>query len=609
MKLEASQMSLNALVSSSPHGFSIPDFQRNYSWGDAQLDQFWNDLTALVDRKFPDHFLGPVVLLESSGRKPVIDGQQRLTTIVILASVIRDKFVNDFNDADYSVDGTKQVYSHLLNSIIFLSDLTTPLLQSNYQIKSILDSYIIKNPNSDSRKHFGDKKSKMTSSEKRASKNLVNAHEVMTQKLNLWLSDFSEVAESQLIRMHELVLCLKEKVQFLTILVGNEEDAFTIFETLNERGLKLSPADLIKSYILRKIVEENPNVNRDEIIETWDQIIEALEDFDVTNFLRHYLLVKHEGAVQKKVIFKKVKSEVEPEDETPPLSPRKVLENIKFAALNYSQLLVNPNTIIENATVEVSLKKLNMISDNHRIFLLKVLQEGYEDEDLIFAIRSVEKIVFRWLICGLNAQVLENTLQTAAHMVRRADRPSLELACKNLITASPSDEEFRNAIINKSVRDTRLQAYAYRNICLGMTGVEVTTNKKDVSVEHIAPQKPQTEIWYKQIAKKDLEPSDSDSVSTYEDFVYKWGNITILEQKLNSSVGNSVWETKISGNEKYDGYTSSHIASTADLVQLKEWNSDLILKRTQWFADAAVLFWSKELPQATVPKIPRFSAK
>jgi uncharacterized protein with ParB-like and HNH nuclease domain len=606
MKLDASQMSLNALVSSSVQGFSIPDFQRNYSWGDAQLDQFWTDITALADRKFPDHFLGPVVLLESSGRKPVIDGQQRLTTIVILASIIRDKFVNDYNDAEYSVDGTKQVYSHLLNSIIFLSDLTTPLLQSNYQIKTILDSYIVKNPRSESRKHFGDKKSKMTSSEKRASKNLVNAHSVLSAKLNEWLTEYSEVQESQLDRLNELVLCLKEKIQFLTISVGNEEDAFTIFETLNERGLKLSPADLIKSYILRKIVEENPNVNREEIIDTWDQIIEALEDFDVTNFLRHYLLIKHEGAIQKKVIFKKVKEEVEPKDDSPAISPRKVLENIKFAALNYSQLLANPNSGIGNETIEVSLKKLNMISDNHRIFLLKVLNEGFESEDLLFAIRSVEKLVFRWIICGHNAQVLENHLQTASHLVRRNDKPSLELACKYLINAAPNDEDFRNSIISKSVRDTRLQAYAYRNICLGITGSEVTTNKKDVSVEHIAPQKPQSDIWYEKIAKKDLEASDPETTSTYEDYIYRWGNITILEQKLNSSIGNNLWEIKLAGNDKYDGYLNSHIASTSDLTRLKDWTADLIEKRTIWFADSAVKFWAKELPGQNLPKLSRF---
>ena len=106
--------------------------------------------------------------------------------------------------------------------------------------------------------------------------------------------------------------------------------------------------------------------------------MEALGDYDVTNFLRHYLLTVHPEPIQKKVIFSKIKSEIEPKNsKISPVSPKKKLEDIKFAALNYSQLLVNANSNIENNDIEVALTKLNMIGDNHRIFLLKVLEAGF----------------------------------------------------------------------------------------------------------------------------------------------------------------------------------------------------------------------------------------
>jgi SAM-dependent methyltransferase len=139
MKLEAKQMSVSSLVKSARHGFSIPDFQRNYAWGNAQLEQFWADVTSIAEGKFTDHFMGPIVLLNSDQRKPVIDGQQRLTTLVILAGVIRDRFVVEYKDPQYTVEGTSQVYSNLLNELLFLTDLKTPLMQGNYQIKTILD--------------------------------------------------------------------------------------------------------------------------------------------------------------------------------------------------------------------------------------------------------------------------------------------------------------------------------------------------------------------------------------------------------------------------------------------------------------------------------------
>ncbi len=599
-------MSVSSLVSSARFGFSIPDFQRNYAWGESQLEQFWIDVTAVAEGKFPDHFLGPIVLLNSDNRKPVIDGQQRLTTLVILAGVIRDKFVIEYKDPRYTVDGTSQVFSNLLNPLLFLSDLTSPLMQGNYQIKSVLETFVLKHPKSELRKNFGERSSAMTSVEKRASKNVQNAHTFFNAKLKKWIEEGSPINESQLEAMRKLVTAINEQIQFLTIEVENEDDAFTIFETLNERGLKLSPADLIKSYILRKIIEENSTADREEIIDIWDQIMEALGDYDVTNFLRHYLLTVHKEPIQKKVIFTKIKEEIEPKDrKIAAISPRKKLEDLKFAALNYSQLLVNGYTHNDNSEIEAALKKLNMIGDNHRIFLLKVLQTGFSGNELLLAIRSVEKLMFRWVICGENAQVLENHLQAASHLVKKSDSESLIKACQHLVNSCPDDEEFSLALKNRSFKDTKLQAYALRNLNLAITSSEVTTNKKNVSVEHIAPQKPDDKDWYLCVAPKEISDVESKSKS-YDDYVYKWGNITILEQKLNSSVQNNVWAIKKTGNGKYKGYQDSTIKTTVELLSIEKWTAEVIDQRTEWFAAAALKIWSKELPKQTIERVDGF---
>jgi len=608
MKLDANQMSLSSLISSSRHGFSVPDFQRNYSWTDSQLEQFWIDVTSIAEDRFPDHFLGPIVLLNSDLRKPVIDGQQRLTTLVILAGLIRDKFVEDFGDPQYEVDGTTQVYSNRINELLFLNDLQTPLFQSNYQIKNILDAYVIRSPKSGLRKRFGVKSDRLTSHDKRAAKNLINAQAYLYGKINSWLDDYSTVQENQIIRLSKLVDALKERVQFLTIEVENEDDAFTIFETLNERGLKLSPADLIKSYILRMVLEENNKANRDEIVGVWDEIMESLGDYDLTNFLRHYLLVVHAETIQKKVIFPKIKNEIEPTDKSvKPVSARKKLDDIRTAAFCYAQLLADGSVNIENPQVEVSLKKLNMFSDNHRIFLLKVLLSNFDNpEDLMFAIRSVEKLVFRWIICGENAQVLENHLQTAAHKIKNKDRASFEQACQYLISSSPSDETFRQAILTKSFKDAKLQAYALRTLNLGITGSEVITERREVSVEHIAPQNPADEVWFMKVAKKELEPEDSEDTPTYENYVNKWGNLTILERKLNSTVQNNLWDLKKEGVGKKPGYKTSNVATTSELLDVRDWTREVIDARTAWFADCALVLWSKSLPSAKFPQVQGF---
>jgi hypothetical protein len=356
------------------------------------------------------------------------------------------------------------------------------------------------------------------------------------------------------------------------------------------------------------VLDENINSNRDEIVEVWDQIMESLGDYDLTNFLRHYLLVIHDEPIQKKVIFPKIKNEIEPTDKSvKPVSARKKLDDIRTAAFSYAQLLADEKEVFENQQVEVSLKKLNMFSDNHRIFLLKVLLSNFDNpEDLMFAIRSVEKLVFRWIICGENAQVLENHLQTAAHKIKNKDRATFEQACQYLISNSPSDETFRQAILTKSFKDAKLQAYALRTLNLGITGSEVITERREVSVEHIAPQKPADEVWFMKVAKKELEPEDSEDTPIYENYVNKWGNLTILERKLNSTVQNNIWDLKKEGVGKKPGYRTSNVATTSELLYVQDWTREVIDSRTAWFADCALVLWSKSLPTARFPQVQGF---
>ena len=147
MKLNAQQMSLSGINEKALAGFSVPDFQRNYSWTDLEVRQFWQDLEAVLEGQSIDHFMGPIVALEtSSGRTPLIDGQQRITTLAILASVVRDYLMIEMENPTIDIEGASFFISQNFLKIIFLNDMTTSRLQSNYQIGKIFDDYIVRNP-------------------------------------------------------------------------------------------------------------------------------------------------------------------------------------------------------------------------------------------------------------------------------------------------------------------------------------------------------------------------------------------------------------------------------------------------------------------------------
>jgi hypothetical protein len=612
MKLNAQQMSLSGINERALAGFSVPDFQRNYSWTDVEIRQFWQDIETVLEGQSSDHFMGPIVALESaSGRTPLIDGQQRITTLAILASVVRDYLMLDMENPTIEIAGASFFISQNFLKILFVNDMTTPRLQSNYQIGKIFEDYIVRNPNTSERKNFDSRPTMLTKKEQRISKNLESAQHLLSSVTKAWIERNSGI-EDRKKAVQKLYEVISNKIQFLYIEVGNEEDAFTIFETLNDRGLKLSASDLIKSFLLRRIIEQNPATDRSEIIENWEKIPAYLESYDISSFLRHYLLTQEEMPVQKKKIFSLLKTDVEQRARQNPKSAKYKLDELINSAFHYGRLLGTESISEDSPEIQRRLGLLEMIGESYRVFLLKVLQLGYTDEDFLLAIKSVEKIAFRWAICGENAQQLETKFQNYAHDLQPGNVDNLKQVCQRLIMDAPSDEAFSAAFTSRSSRDTRMQAYVMRSLCFGITGSDVTTSRYEVSVEHIAPQNPLPESaaeWFDKVAAIE---NDGDG-PTYDDYVYRWGNITILEKKLNSSVGQSIWSVKKEGKpgseniSKFKGYRASNIEVTKHLLNIEDWTAEQIDRRSEWIASQAIIYWKRELPKAGPNQISAYS--
>lgn len=611
MKLNAQQMSLSGINEKALAGFSVPDFQRNYSWTDVEVRQFWQDIEAVLEGQSSDHFMGPIVALESpSGRTPLIDGQQRITTLTILASVVRDYLMLEMENPTIEIAGASFFISQNFLKILFVSDMSTPRLQSNYQIGRIFEDYIVRNPNTQERKNFDSRPTMLTKKEQRLSKNLESAQALLRSLSKSWIEQHT-ATEDKKRAVQKLYEVASNKVQFLYIEVGNEEDAFTIFETLNDRGLKLSASDLIKSFLLRRIIEQNPASDRAEIIENWEKIPSYLENYDISSFLRHYLLTQEEVPVQKKKIFTLLKNDVEGQARQDPKSAKKKLDELINSAFHYGRLLGTESISEDSPEIQRRLGLLEMVGDSYRVFLLKVLQLGYTEDEFLLAIKSVEKIAFRWAICGENAQQLETKFQNYAHKLLPANLENLKQVCTQLVMDSPSDEKFSAAFTTGSSRDTRMQAYVMRSLCYGITGSDVTTSRYEVSVEHIAPQNPLPESaaeWQTAVAPAETA---GDGL-TYDDYVYRWGNITILEKKLNSSVGQNVWYIKREGKpgfetiSKFKGYRASNIEVTKHLLNIESWTAEQIDRRSEWIASQALIYWKRELPKAGPNQITAF---
>lgn len=164
---------------------------------------------------------------------------------------------------------------------------------------------------------------------------------------------------------------------------------------------------------------------------------------------------------------------------------------------------------------------------------------------------------------------------------------AIDAAVTSLLTSLPSDDAVRSYMIdNPARRDLVFYALKRANFTIQPVGFNYQQSK--LHVEHLAPQNPSNgSSWFTQVAEK--TPSDPNAM-TYDDFVQKWGNLSILEFEVNISISNADWTEKVHGRNDglLNGLSNSLIQMNKDLTQLPEWTAGLIDKRTAWLADAMV---------------------
>ena len=202
----------------------------------------------------------------------------------------------------------------------------------------------------------------------------------------------------------------------------------------------------------------------------------------------------------------------------------------------------------------------------------------------------------------MNAQILETIYQSAAQTLASSRGDDYAQARASLVSRIPSDVQFAEAVAKQSLGVMYVAANALRRIEDAIApGEKAIKAPSDVHLEHIMP-KAHGESWKGKAGEE-----------AYDDVVQRWGNLTLLLDKLNIQVGNGDWDTKrirkrdANGNLKYPGYQASKASMTHDLVEVPDWSSAMIDLRSRWLGIVACRVWRVEDgPSAST--LPSFSA-
>lgn len=263
----------------------VPAYQRSYSWTEDQVSAYWHDLRAALVAEQPVYFLGTVVLTMGPGeRSTVIDGQQRLATTSMLLAAIRDVF-RDRNDSG-SAD---QVAMQYVSTTSLITQRAEPRLLLNHVDRDtyqavVVDSGALAPDAPDSGKRLAECFAYL---KRELSKDIDSAGPYWRQRLINWIQ------------------MLDSRTRVIVVSVRDDADAFMIFETLNDRGLALTVADLVKNYLF--------GLCRDQIANVEEQWISALGNFDnpaasveFTTFLRQWWN-SQQGATRERDLYRRIR--------------------------------------------------------------------------------------------------------------------------------------------------------------------------------------------------------------------------------------------------------------------------------------------------------------
>lgn len=230
---------LQLLTSGQEIPFVIPEYQRPYSWSDDEIITLFEDLWEFsIERTHSDgaknYFLGCVVSYEENGERQIIDGQQRITSLFLLLRAVFSMLEKEDNKTDEVNNFIQKIKPALWkeNEMTGKEDRSKILLRSevvtdsgNLILRNILES------------GEADK----------------NAKDNYTKNYNKFKELYIQKSQSSPNQIYHFVLALLNYSILLPITADDQETALTIFNTLNNRGLPLSDADIFKSYIYKKL--------------------------------------------------------------------------------------------------------------------------------------------------------------------------------------------------------------------------------------------------------------------------------------------------------------------------------------------------------------------
>lgn len=541
--------------------YSVPRFQRDYSWTASEWDDLWRDIEGLFeDDGENEHYMGYLVLQSRDSKNfDVIDGQQRLTTLSIIVLAVLGN-LQVLIDKDIDPDKNKQRLDQLRSSFIGYLDPVTLIPRSKLNLNrnndNLYQRYLVPlEP---------------------APKRNLKATEHLMRKAYDWFFDeirkrFANNQSGE--DLAHFIDALSDKLFFTVITVNDELNAYKVFETLNARGVKLSSTDLLKNYLFSVVHNNGADEHEmNELDDRWERLVGLIGSGSLPDFLRAFWNSQNRF-VRHSELFKRIRENISTKGQVFSLI-RDIEQNAHvFAALP------NSEDTLWNVEQRKYIKALRMFNVRQ---LYPLLMSGYQKlspQDFSTLLRVCCVISFRYNVIGnLATNEQERVYNRVAVSLSSKEIQSISELLVALKPLYVSDDKFRNDFADKELRTTqarnkRIVRYILFELERHVSGNPYDFESDSNNIEHIMPEN--IEAGWEHI---------EDNI--HEQFLYRIGNMTILNQAVNRDLGNAPFE------EKKEKYADSEFQITRRIAEENsQWNPDRIAEHQKWMARQATAIW------------------
>lgn len=539
--------------------YRVPTYQRDYSWKEDNWEDLWLDILASHQTK-ESHYMGAIVLkgAQTEGTLTIIDGQQRLATLSVLAIAIIEK-INALVKRDIDPIDNQDRQNILRRT--FLGDKDPGSLR--YSSKLFLNE---NNDNFYQGNLINLRAPKSLRSLRTSNQLLWQAFRYFSEQLE----SLPEIVEDGVLLSDFLTETVARKLLFIQINVEDEINAYVVFETLNSRGVELSATDLLKNYIFSQFKGEADLVAAQR---EWQEITRTVGMEKFPEFLKYFLSMTRKR-VRSNQLFKLTKSQVRNAEQA-----FKLLEQLHELSGLYVAL-GNPN---DNFWLDFpNSSKIMSHIDELKLFKTKqvypVLFSAYQALDAQTfeqLLKLVTVVSFRYTVVGgLNPNDLETQYNTLANQIS-AGKIRTARAAFSLISSAlyVNDEKFVQDFSFLSLANKQKKSLVkYILVKLEKDESKIDVKEDGFTIEHILPQNPD-ETWRQNFREDEIDEA-----------IYRLGNMTPLERSLNSKVDIAPYE------KKKQSYQHSAYKITQN-IQAEEWTMSSIFRRQQSMAERAVHIW------------------